>query len=244
MGTRHLICAVVDGELKLANYGQWDGYLEGQGMNILNFLRANQAGLSLVADNLRASRFGTPEEIEAAYAKFSTNGGMTWDQADAFKKSDMGHLSRDTGADILPILLDRPLLLKDSFSFGADGLFCEYAYVLDFDNRAFEVYEGFQQLGAEIQGRWADHPVEADSEYAPVTLRATFSFDDLPSDDDFLKCIPAEVEEREPVDATFEAEVVSWTLGNNTGMTFRFANRDDLDLQPGDKVILTIKKDA
>ena len=39
MGTRHLICVVKDNEYKLAQYGQWDGYPEGQGVNILRFLR-------------------------------------------------------------------------------------------------------------------------------------------------------------------------------------------------------------
>lgn len=38
MGTRHLIAAKVDGEYKLAQYGQWDGYPEGQGVAVLDFL--------------------------------------------------------------------------------------------------------------------------------------------------------------------------------------------------------------
>ena len=40
MGTRNLSCAYMDGEFKVAQYGQWDGYPEGQGLTILEFLRS------------------------------------------------------------------------------------------------------------------------------------------------------------------------------------------------------------
>ena len=39
MGTRNLTCVIKDGKYRVAQYGQWDGYPEGQGMNILNFLK-------------------------------------------------------------------------------------------------------------------------------------------------------------------------------------------------------------
>lgn len=39
MGTRHLTCVVKNNEYKVAQYGQWDGYPSGQGVNILNFLK-------------------------------------------------------------------------------------------------------------------------------------------------------------------------------------------------------------
>jgi hypothetical protein len=40
MGTRHLIAAKIDGVYKLAQYGQWDGYPDGQGVAVLDFLAA------------------------------------------------------------------------------------------------------------------------------------------------------------------------------------------------------------
>ena len=39
MGTRNLTIVYVDGEYKVAQYGQWDGYPEGQGATCLDFLR-------------------------------------------------------------------------------------------------------------------------------------------------------------------------------------------------------------
>ena len=39
MGTRNLTAVYIDGEYKVAQYGQWDGYPEGQGLTALHFLR-------------------------------------------------------------------------------------------------------------------------------------------------------------------------------------------------------------
>ena len=38
MGTRNLTVVYVDGEYRVAQYGQWDGYPSGQGMTCLKFL--------------------------------------------------------------------------------------------------------------------------------------------------------------------------------------------------------------
>ena len=38
MGTRHLIIVKNEGEVKVAQYGQWDGYPDGVGTDIVNFL--------------------------------------------------------------------------------------------------------------------------------------------------------------------------------------------------------------
>lgn len=39
MGTRHLIAVCIDGKYPIAQYGQFDGYPEGAGVDILNILR-------------------------------------------------------------------------------------------------------------------------------------------------------------------------------------------------------------
>ena len=39
MGTRNLTAVYLDGQYKVAQYGQWDGYPEGQGITALTFLR-------------------------------------------------------------------------------------------------------------------------------------------------------------------------------------------------------------
>ena len=39
MGTRHTTAVKQNGEYKVAQYGQWDGYPEGAGVSILSFLK-------------------------------------------------------------------------------------------------------------------------------------------------------------------------------------------------------------
>ena len=39
MGTRNLTIVHKNGEYKVAQYGQWDGYPEGLGATLLNFLK-------------------------------------------------------------------------------------------------------------------------------------------------------------------------------------------------------------
>lgn len=39
MGTRNLVAVQIDGQYKIAQYGQWGGYLEGKGVDVLTFLR-------------------------------------------------------------------------------------------------------------------------------------------------------------------------------------------------------------
>ncbi len=56
MGTRNLtLVKDKEGKTKVAQYGQWDGYPEGQGTTILNFIRSkeNRGALAEVLKNVR-----------------------------------------------------------------------------------------------------------------------------------------------------------------------------------------------
>jgi hypothetical protein len=191
MGTRHLIAVQKDGEYKVAQYGQWDGYLSGQGATILNFLR------NLIVfnefDEFRAKVdncfFGTQKQIDEAYAPYiNSDGWMTMEQSDAFSKSEFAHLSRNTGAGILDVILksNGPLMLIDQIDFAKDSLFCEYAYVIDLDNDTLEVYTGFNEEplpeGARFTGKAKDG-----GSYEAVKLVASFHFDKLPENFDELE---------------------------------------------------------
>jgi hypothetical protein len=39
MGTRNLTAVYFKGEFRIAQYGQWDGYISGSGWGILEFLK-------------------------------------------------------------------------------------------------------------------------------------------------------------------------------------------------------------
>ena len=62
MGTRNLTGVYLDGQYKVAQYGQWDGYPEGQGITVLTFLR-DKMDLELFKEALRNSSYIPSEEL-------------------------------------------------------------------------------------------------------------------------------------------------------------------------------------
>jgi hypothetical protein len=194
MGTRHLIAVIKDGQHKIAQYGQWDGYPDGQGVDVLAFTES-LAGQHIpgVAENFAAAL------DRCRYAKDDAELERIWADR-AYRET---YLTRDLGSDILDNILssDGEIVLRDSYSFAADGLFCEWAYVIDLDARTLEVYKGFAKTdppeGERFHGVPRDTRADGSvSEYGAVHLAKTYSFDALPSREQFLADLsPAEEEE-------------------------------------------------
>lgn len=194
MGTRGLTCVVQDNEYKVAQYGQWDHYLDGAGLSILHALRNIVPNLDAFKQTIRTrvERY-TDQELSnvwnAYIAPLVTSGWVPMEVEEKVKNDyptfsrDMGygiiaHISNGANANIIPV---HPRL-----SFAADSLFCEYCYVIDLDKDTFEVYKGFNKTPLSSDERFYFLQNE-DKEYYPVRHAATFSLDDLPSDDEFMK---------------------------------------------------------
>lgn len=195
MGTRNLTAVFIGGEYKVAQYGQWDGYPEGQGMTALHFLREemDEEKFKLAVRN---SSFVDREDLRSIYKKYGMgdDGLITLDDADRMKK-DYPEFSRDTGAGILSIIQRNPegLKLESDIGFAADSLFCEWAWVIDFDAGTFEAYEGFNQEGPLEEGdRFFFLNAQAEGDYYPVKKVAEWKLDSLPSDEDFLAAFKEE----------------------------------------------------
>ena len=145
MGTRGLTCAVIDGEMKIAQYGQWDHYPDGVGMCIAEFVEhiVNADIVCLFANAVRECRFLTDEEVlekKKAVPGYKENDGwITLDVSEKAKKA-LPELHRDTGAGILQMVLDGTRELSDSQAFSTDNLFCEWAYVVDLDKQEILVF--------------------------------------------------------------------------------------------------------
>ncbi|NUS02059.1 MAG: hypothetical protein HOV97_05790 [Nonomuraea sp.] len=172
MGTRHLIAVVIDGDFKIAQYGQWDGYPTGQGASIANFL-AEPGNVDRLRKTAPKLRWATAEDFERVSAELDlpADGWMNMEQAERYSKAYPA-LTRDTGADILRLVADETVsFVKDSRSFAQDSLFCEWGYVIDLDNDVVEVYRGFQQ-DPHNEGRWGG--MEPDNGYYPIKLVRTF----------------------------------------------------------------------
>lgn len=199
MGTRNLTVVVSDGQIKVAQYGQWDGYPSGQGATILEFLR-NLKSFELFKKRVNKCTFMTAQEIEDFNALASRPEGVAFPP----------QFSRDVCGKILQMVCDAKdgLKLVNNISFAADSLMCEWAYVVDLDKRSLEVYRGFNNLplaederfafltaesledhaktkaNVEARGRTYDSPI-----YYPIFLIHKFRLWQLPSQKRFERIL-------------------------------------------------------
>ena len=148
MGTRYLTIVFDAGEYRVAQYGQWDGYPEGAGVSILRFLRDEMDEFLF---RIRLSRFNFVNEnndIAKRIDKAFENGIGSY----CFPE-----FSRDTGCDTLPMIqngMTTTRYLSNRIDFAAESLFCEWAYVVDFNHRTFEVFQGFNKTPLEENERF------------------------------------------------------------------------------------------
>lgn len=203
MGTRHLIAVQLDGKYPIAQYGQWDGYPSGQGLTVLKFLRTMDREKFVAA--LGRTFKPTDEQIkhwwlDVGHDIEKSDGFVSYDIANQFSKNHPS-LSRDTGGRILQMVQDsaEPVPLYDQISFAADGLFCEFAYVVDLDKNTFEVFQGFNKEPlAEGERFFGTTSGERDNGYTPVKHVKTYPLDALPTNEQFLADLePNEDEEEE-----------------------------------------------
>lgn len=192
MGTRGLTCVMKDGEYKVAQYGQWDHYPEGQGKTILNFLRTRN--LDTFSKKLSSVRFldekNKDKDMLDSYIKNSPEwssdpDNRTQDQKRWFEE----FLTRDIGGKILENIFTSNeifIILRDEIDFTKDSLMCEFVYVIDLDKGTFEIYQGFNQCPLKSDERfYSRNPNEGG--YYPVCLLKEYKITDLPTEEEFLK---------------------------------------------------------
>lgn len=188
MGTRHLIAVHVDGQYKVTQYGQWDGYPEGQGKGCLEFLR-EQYNPEAFKTAVRACRFIEKEQLRDLLVTYGqkSDGMISMNDYDRFSK-DHPEFSRDTGSDILKMIQDHypdGLALESAITFAADSLFCEWAYVIDLDTDMFEVYEGFNKKELTPEDRFYFLREYEEGKYHGVRLVKRWFLSNLPTEDEF-----------------------------------------------------------
>ncbi len=170
MGTRNLTKVIdKDGVIRVAQYGQWDGYPEYSGTRVLSFISEHSI-LDKIEKSLVKCRLTTNEgEVGAAYDVYSDE--PKWESL----RDEMGgyaiafpSLARDTGVDILKVIVysNEEVLLWDDREFENDGLFCEGVYTLNYQTKQFV------------------------STYGGKTV--SFDFDSLPTAEEYLKSFESE----------------------------------------------------
>jgi hypothetical protein len=138
MGTRGLTKVIdKDNILKVAQYGQWDHYPEGQGIKILSILTTDRYAVEELELALDKCYFTTEEEREAIYSDYNSK----YPETTHMKKfsSMVPSLSRDTCGDILNVVRwsAGPIPLMDESEFESDDLFCEGVYEINYNTNKF-----------------------------------------------------------------------------------------------------------
>ena len=140
MGTRNLTKVVMNGDIVVAQYGQWDGYPSGQGLTGFFFVKEEQNVWDL---EMGLQRVYYPDEAERrAMAKpfedGHDEGWMTFESGKAYGEK-YPSLTRDTGTEILYVIAQStdlvPLFLDIEFE--NDELFCEGVYEVNLDNKTY-----------------------------------------------------------------------------------------------------------
>lgn len=164
MGTRNLTMVVHKGQIKVAQYGQWDGYPTGVGSDVAEFVQT--------LDRSNASKFRKALD-ECTFLS----------EADLAKTdvTESPEFSRDTGAGILSLIqINGVRELADSSDFTSESLFCEWAYLVDMDKRVVEVYKGFNKKPLSKTARFAG-PASSDG-YYPIKLLKKYKFSEFTPD--------------------------------------------------------------
>ena len=185
MGTRHLIAVQTGGVYKVAQYGQWDGYPQGQGTDVLAFCR-DAAKLAALREKAPATTWLTAADYPRIDATPNWPKVYPW-------------LSRDAGADVLGHVADQPagLGLKNSIDFAADSVMCEWAYVVDLDANVLEAFRGFNRTPVPPSARFAEieRAAGGSADYGHVKLVGRWPLDALPTDDAFVEACEREGDE-------------------------------------------------
>ena len=156
MGTRNLTVVIKDNEIKLSQYGQWDGYFTYTGTKFLEFVKENLQSKSKKKQQYHIETFGekidTLQKVdEKTYQEFITIRDK-YGFDNTLNKSQFAipfdimfpQFSRDTGVRILDIINRiQPYMFNSSYKFPVilefDGVGCtEFVNVINLDTE--EIY--------------------------------------------------------------------------------------------------------
>lgn len=197
MGTRNLSIVVADNEVKIASYGQFDGHPDSLGLKLLKFFSKpiNNENLKEILPKVRLwndkDQKLQDEFLESIGYK---NGILNEKQKEVFKEKYPFRYRERYGklkeGEILEVLLEfrhlGEIVTTDAYDFTSDSLFCEWAYVIDYDKNTFEVYKGLNTSGISEEDRF--YPLyDGESDYYPVKIVASFPLDKLPDENEFIR---------------------------------------------------------
>jgi hypothetical protein len=184
MGTRGVMGFRFNGIDKLV-YNHYDSYPAGLGNDLLKWLQHVQGDLPTVEAAVQgltsiAGRAPTAEDIERLQPWTDLTVGEQ-------RTQDWYCLLRLAQGDPGQVL--KAGFFDPANDFILDSLFCEWGYIVNLDERTFEVYRGFQKQ-AHAKGRYAAHAPQRG--YYPCALVAAIPFAELPAELDEKQLVPEE----------------------------------------------------
>ena len=156
MGTRHLTVVIKDNEIKLSQYGQWDGYFTYSGTKFLEFVKENLQSKSKKRQKYFIETFGekvellkpvdekTMQEVRVIRDKYGFDNTLNKSQFAIPFDIMFPQFSRDTGVRILDIINRiQPYMFNPNYKFPVildfDGVGCtEFVNVINLDTQ--EIY--------------------------------------------------------------------------------------------------------
>jgi len=149
MGTRNITAVRVGGKIKVAQYGQWDGYPTGAGQEIADFLK--KVDLKKFKKQVANLKTYTKSAIEKAYTDAGWNGKDEYIPSNVSDAKNRAHpaLDRDHGASILKLIHDGTVT-KVQFCNDynvktgqvSPNTWCEYWYLIDLDKKTVSINGG------------------------------------------------------------------------------------------------------
>ena len=128
MGTRNSTVVIYKDEIKVAQYGQWDGYPSGVGVGVLKFLR--ECDLDKFKKQVNKLEFLTDEDVENINKEIKKGKDYL---------IDFPEYHRDTAEGILRLIYDGLLWnnkIQPDASITKDNLigeWCEWSYIINLD---------------------------------------------------------------------------------------------------------------
>lgn len=197
MGTRSLTMVFFNNEYKVAQYGQFDGYPEGQGSTILEFLK-NHENIITLTDSLSKVRFLDRDGKDKVFSDEYDNNAPEWsnepdNRTQSQRRWFSQYISRDIGGKILENIcksLDEEIIINNRMDFIKDT-FCEWVYVVDLDKKELEVYCGYNHEPLSKDARFycdghSEYFKWSENTYYPPKMVKSYNLLDLPSTQDFV----------------------------------------------------------
>lgn len=169
MGTRNLTMVIdQNGNKKVAQYGQWDGYPSGVGKNVLEFVK-NKELLDKLKTKLSVCRFLDYEKDKEFIESYQKN-APEWSNdpdnrtAEQIRWFDT-YITRNLSEEVLTNIAnseDSEILLRDSEESGKGDGWVEWSYVIDLQKNELLVYT---HIDEPIIAKWSLSELPEEKEF-------------------------------------------------------------------------------